>query len=227
MNHVKDFGKKYFARAVEATRNTGLFPETLIAQAALESGWGRSRHAKDDVNNLFGIKADSSWKGRVISSSTKEFEKGSYSGKTGTNKFYKNRTEAINDGANPSSLFRVYDDDTTAIKDWVSFLKQNTRYTNAGVFEAKTPEEQFAALKKGGYATSPTYVEKLTNVLNLFKKNNAELIKSVKEKISDVYEEGEEKFGSRNIKIGIGIIIVTISVGLGLFIFTKIKKQIK
>ena len=45
-------------------------------------------------------------------------------------------------------------------------LKENQRYTNAGVFTASTPEAQAQALKNAGYATDPNYVSKLTGIIN-------------------------------------------------------------
>jgi flagellum-specific peptidoglycan hydrolase FlgJ len=47
----------------------------------------------------------------------------------------------------------------------VKFLKENARYRNAGVFDAKSPEEQIKAIKKAGYATSPTYAEFVTSIM--------------------------------------------------------------
>jgi flagellum-specific peptidoglycan hydrolase FlgJ len=215
MKHVEDFGNNYYAKAVQVTKGTGLFPDTLIAQGGLESNWGRSRHAQPDINNLFGIKADSSWNGRVISSTTKEFENGKWVTVIGTEKIYKNRQEAINKGAKSSSLFRVYKDSAEGMKDWVNFLKENERYTKAGVFMAKNPKEQFEALKRGGYATAPNYAQKLSDVLVTFKRYAGNIVKDISGTVSEI-----EQVAKKNKKtIGIGISILTLSMVAGLFLF--------
>jgi flagellum-specific peptidoglycan hydrolase FlgJ len=222
MKHVEDFGRMYYAKAVQVTEGTGLFPDTLIAQGGLESDWGRSRHAQPDVNNLFGIKADTSWKGKVISSTTTEYVKGKKIKVVGTGKFYKNRQEAINAGANVASLFRVYSDSAEGMRDWVNFLKENPRYTTAGVFMAKNTKEQFEALKRGGYATAPNYANELSDVLATFKRYTANILDEISTKATEAKD-----IAKRNKKqIGIGVAIISLSLITGLLLFkNKIVKQ--
>lgn len=134
--------------AVNATAGTGLFPSVLMAQAIVESNNGNSELARV-YHNHFGIKADSSWKGKKVNFKTREVFDG--------------KDVVIGD------FFRVYSSDAEGFKDRTKFLKSNPRYTKAGVFSAKTPEAQIEALKKAGYATDPLYVTLLTSILNKYK----------------------------------------------------------
>lgn len=112
--------------------------QVIVAQAALESGWGRYAIG----NNIFGIKADKSWKGPVLVRRT---------------------AEQNPDGSvyYVDAPFREYPSLAACIADHFAFLRDNARYGAAGVFLAKTPEEYFAALKRAGYATDVDYVAKL------------------------------------------------------------------
>lgn len=152
-----------------ATAGTKLFPETLISQLILESGWKPSRLATE-ANNWFGIKAGEMWSGKVISAPTSEYRpNGTLYKVPGTWQIYENRMDAFRKGANVQSLFRVYTSQNNSFKDWVYFLQSNPRYKRAGVFDAKDPKEQFAALRKAGYATDPNYVIKLTKIFDQIK----------------------------------------------------------
>ena len=120
----------------EAIRNYKeykILPSITIAQAILESSWGESDLAKI-YNNLFGIKADSSWKGESILLETFEF--------------YDTKIE---------DKFRVYSDKNQSIKDHSKFLVDNPRYRKYGVFDAKTYIEQATALEYAGYSTAEDY----------------------------------------------------------------------
>jgi mannosyl-glycoprotein endo-beta-N-acetylglucosaminidase/stage II sporulation protein P len=79
-----------------------------------------------------------------------------------TQEFYGNATTptTIND------FFRVYNSFEDSATDYIRFLKTNPRYTNAGVFTAKTPQEQIEAIKRAGYATAPNYVELVMGIIN-------------------------------------------------------------
>lgn len=134
----QEFIKKYTAPVLEATGGTALFPSLMLAQAALESGWGKSR-LSSIYNNLFGIKADASWKGEKVHLSTQEFLNGKWQ--------------------TLQEPFRVYADPTESIRDRIRFLRKNPRY--AQVFLAMNPEAQARALQDAGYATDPQYAEKL------------------------------------------------------------------
>lgn len=144
-----DFVKKYYSYAKKITDGTGIFIQTMFAQAILESQGringvfmvGGSELAKK-YNNFFGIKADASWKDKKVNMKTGEVFSGQY--------------VVITDA------FRVYDSPEDSMADYIKFLKSNPRYTNAGVFTAKTYADQATALKKAGYATDPNYAKTVT-----------------------------------------------------------------
>lgn len=144
----KDFLAKYATAFVVACQGTGLFPSVKLAQAALESGWGR--HIVG--NNMFGIKAAGKhspyWHGDTVTAGTTEFQNGAYNATT--------------------SGFRRYASVGDSIKDHTWFLQQNGRYAAAGVFRAQTPEEQAQALQRAGYATDPGYASKLIGIINTY-----------------------------------------------------------
>lgn len=134
-----------------------ILPSITIAQAILESNWGKSR-LSSDFNNYFGIKADASWKGESVFLET--------------NEFYDN---TIND------RFRKYENKYDSIRDHGKFLYENKRYKNNGVFDAKTYLPQAIALQNAGYSTiedssgKKVYAQYL---INLIKQYNLQLIDS-------------------------------------------------
>lgn len=114
----------------------------IIAQAILESGWGKSSLASK-YHNYFGLKCGSSWKGKSVNMATKE----EYKVGTLTN---------IRDN------FRVYDSMEAGVKGYFDFINTN-RYANLkGV---KSPEEYVRRLKADGYATSSKYVDNVMRVI--------------------------------------------------------------
>lgn len=115
--------------AVQIYNQYRIFPSIIIAQAILESGWGESE-LSIKANNLFGIKADSSWDGEKVSMSTSEFY-----------------DEEIIDE------FRVYKSKSDSIKDVGAFLNNNKRYKENGVFDATFYIEQAQAIEAAGYST--------------------------------------------------------------------------
>ena len=152
------FIQKYKQAAIEASAGTKIFAATILAAAGLESGNGGSFLASK-YNNFFGIKADSSWTGKKVILPTKEQDK---TGKVFT----------------VNAPFRWYDSPTDSFRNYVHFIS-GTRYVKAGVLAATTPEEQFAALHKAGYATDISYVEKLTAKLASFGSDISDLIKRI------------------------------------------------
>jgi flagellar protein FlgJ len=141
------FVREMLPHAEAAGRELGVAPQTLIAHAALETGWGRSMPRGADGQpsfNLFGVKAGASWQGAAVGSRTVEFE----AGVAGT------RVER----------FRAYESPAASFGDYVSLLKGASRYAAA----IGTGEDAVAfagALQKGGYATDPDYARKLTSVV--------------------------------------------------------------
>lgn len=160
--------REFYKFATLATAGTKLFPATLVTQLILESGPNLSGLARR-ANNYFGIKAGTAWTGPVISMTTAEIINGKRQVFQGTGKIYNSRREALDDAANFQTLFRVYANTTEGFRGWVSFLQNNRRYSDAGVFRATDPIEQFAALARAGYATDTRYLAKLTAVYNKYK----------------------------------------------------------
>lgn len=114
----------------------------IIAQAILESGWGKSGLASK-YHNYFGLKCGSSWKGKSVNMATKE----EYKVGTLTN---------IRDN------FRVYDSMEAGVKGYFDFIN-TSRYANLkGV---KSPEEYVKRIKADGYATSSKYVDNIMRVI--------------------------------------------------------------
>ena len=114
----------------------------IIAQAIIESGWGKSGLASK-YHNYFGLKCGSSWKGKSVNMTTKE----EYKVGTMTN---------IRDN------FRVFDDFDDGIRGYFEFIN-TSRYKNLkGV---KSPEEYVRHLKADGYATSSKYVDNIMRVI--------------------------------------------------------------
>ena len=139
-----EFVKKHIGQALVASKGSGIFIETLLGQSILETSSGKSV-LSSKYNNYFGIKADKSWKGRSVNMKTGEV----FNGKSVT----------IN------SDFRVYDSFLDSARDYIKFLKENPRYTKAGVFKAKDYKEQIQAIKKAGYATVTNYVSAVVKIV--------------------------------------------------------------
>lgn len=115
----------------------------IIAQAIIESGWGKSGLASK-YHNYFGLKCGSSWKGKSVNMTTKE----EYKVGTITN---------IRDN------FRVFDDFDDGIRGYFEFINTR-RYANLkGI---KNPEEYVRRLKADGYATSSKYVDNIMRVVH-------------------------------------------------------------
>ncbi|XYJ11822.1 glycoside hydrolase family 73 protein [Telluria sp. B2] len=120
-------------------RSTGIPASFTLAQAALESGWG----ARAPGNNLFGVKADKSWKGPTINVPTHEVIGG--------------RRVAM------TCKFRAYPSMADSIVDRANFFRQNKRY--AGCFTETTGEGWARAVAAAGYATDPNYAASLIAVM--------------------------------------------------------------
>ena len=140
---VEQFVKQLWPYAQQAASEIGVEPKVLLAQAALETGWGKFVINKTDGQssfNLFNIKADKSWQGDKTIESTLEFEQGI--------------------GKKVQAGFRVYDSFQQSFQDYVQFLKSNPRYRDA-LQQTENPETYVQALQQAGYATDPKYAEKI------------------------------------------------------------------
>ncbi|MCS6948444.1 MAG: glucosaminidase domain-containing protein [Steroidobacteraceae bacterium] len=133
--HV-DFVRELWPKVQHAAAQLKVDPRHLVAQAALETGWGRDRPGE----NLFGIKAGSTWQGASVASNTVEYLAGRA----------ERRTE----------VFRAYPDANASIADYLRMMSGSERY--AAVRGTGSDTAAFAtALQNGGYATDPQYARKL------------------------------------------------------------------
>lgn len=123
----------------DAARRLGVSPNVLLAQAALESGWGRSMPG----NNLFGVKAGAGWTGGTVQAYTHE---ASVAGEIGQ-----------------TTRFRAYPSLAAAVADYVQLIARNSRY-RAARGAGGDPLAYGQALVAGGYATDPNYASKLAAV---------------------------------------------------------------
>jgi flagellum-specific peptidoglycan hydrolase FlgJ len=131
--------------ARNASSTTGMSFELMLAQAAQETGWGQK--ILPGTNNIFNIKADSSWTGAVKTFQVPEFINGQW--------------------ITVSADFRVYPTIEQAFVDRVSFLQSNPRYVNAGLFNPGVLGDlkaEATALQAAGYATDPSYANNLVAV---------------------------------------------------------------
>jgi len=142
------FVKELWPYAQRTARDLGTRPELLLAQAALETGWGQHVIRGTDGSNsfnLFGIKADTRWQGERAVTETIEFEDGL---------MRKQRAS-----------FRAYASLADSFSDYADFLKTNPRYREALNRAADAPS--FArALAEAGYATDPDYSGKINRIMD-------------------------------------------------------------
>ena len=136
-----DFINKIKDGAVESYNEYGVLPSLTMAQAILESGWGKSSIG----NNIFGIKAGSGWTGKTQTVGTSEWGNGGYYSITDT--------------------FRDYDSIDDSIKDHAELLTSD-RYQ--AVINSTNYQEACKAVKDCGYATSPTYTQNLINLIEMY-----------------------------------------------------------
>ncbi|MCG7756116.1 MAG: flagellar assembly peptidoglycan hydrolase FlgJ [Nitrosomonas sp.] len=152
-----NFIDKLLPHAKIASESTGIPPNFMLAQAALESGWGKHeiRHADNSPTyNLFGIKAGANWKGDVVEKTTTEYINGV-------------PQKAI-------EKFRAYSSYAEGFNDYAKLLMDNPRY--AKVLNSTDAATFANGLQRAGYATDPMYAEKLMRILNNEKLQNREFI---------------------------------------------------
>lgn len=134
--------------AEKAAAELNINPDVLIAQVALETGWGKHViHDKQGENsfNLFNIKAGGQWQGDKVNVSTLEYRDGI--------------------AANQKADFRKYTDYADSFSDYVRLMKNNSRYEQ--VLQKGGDSAAYAeALQSAGYATDPEYAQKIKRLLN-------------------------------------------------------------
>ncbi|MBT8148679.1 MAG: flagellar assembly peptidoglycan hydrolase FlgJ, partial [Gammaproteobacteria bacterium] len=141
--HRDNFMAQLAPQAERAAAQLGVPVQALLAQAALETGWGEKMIQRDNGSNsfnLFGIKADARWRGERATVVTSEY--------------YDGRALRVR------ADFRAYDSYQQSFDDYVAFLRDNPRYR--AVFENRHDVSTFAsALQRAGYATDPDYAQKI------------------------------------------------------------------
>lgn len=141
------FRERLTPYAEEAGRRLGLPANAILAQAALETGWGEHVIRRPDgssSHNYFGIKAGSGWTGDVVQVPTTEYIDG--------------RAVTV------QAAFRAYETPLEGFRDYIDFLGENQRYRD--VLASGSDAVRFAReLERSGYATDPRYAEKIISIL--------------------------------------------------------------
>lgn len=143
----QEFIRTVLPAAQQAAAVLGLEPVALIAQAALETGWGTKQLIDQQGKsgfNLFGIKAQTGWQGDSAQAETIEYRQGV--------------------AKKESATFRLYQNVEQSMQDYVRFIQQNPRYQAALTVTAE-PAAYFRQLQAAGYATDPNYARKVVAVM--------------------------------------------------------------
>lgn len=173
----KEFIEKIapLVQAENKKREYPLFSSVVIAQAACESAYGQSKLMMK-ANAIFGIKATENWNGKIYNSKTQEC----WDGSTYTN---------------ITAYFRAYNTIEESISDYFDLITKNTRYRKACI--AENPRECITAIKNGGYATDPNYIETIMSIINnnnLTQYDNTINIEQIAcDVINGKYGNGEER----------------------------------
>lgn len=143
----REFVHDLWPHARDAARQLGVSPALLVAQSALETGWGRHAMKHPDGSiafNLFGIKAGHDWSGQRVGQSTLEFRDG-----------HMQREQA---------MFRAYRSVPQSMADYVDFVRSRAHYQEA-LQNSGDDEHYIHGLHRGGYATDPEYAQKVIGIL--------------------------------------------------------------
>lgn len=145
-DHVVDFVSRMSNAAHVASQQSGVPARLILGQAALESGWGKREILHPDgrtSHNLFGIKAGSSWTGKVVNITTTEYVDGK-----------------------PQKMvqpFRAYGSYEEAFADYAKLIGDSPRYES--VTQSRNEIEAARNIQKAGYATDPSYADKLIQIM--------------------------------------------------------------
>ncbi|WP_338670333.1 flagellar assembly peptidoglycan hydrolase FlgJ [Pantoea dispersa] len=151
-----------------ASQQSGIPHHLILAQAALESGWGQRQILTRDGKpsyNVFGIKASGDWKGETTDIMTTEYEGG--------------------EAKKVRATFRVYGSYFEALSDYVRLISSNPRY--AAVANAPSAEQGARALQAAGYATDPKYAQKLVGMIQQFKNMGEKVVKTYSQDFTDLF----------------------------------------
>lgn len=144
--HVQAFVSRLSEPVQKVARSSGVPAELILAQAALETDWGRRQITTAngaDSHNLFGIKAGGQWQGATTQVMTTEYAEG--------------------EAQKQVESFRVYPTYEAAFNDYARLIRTRPGY--AAVRNAADAPQAAIALQQGGYATDPRYAEKLISVM--------------------------------------------------------------
>jgi len=144
---ARDFVNRVWPHAVEAAAVTGVPARFLVAQAALESGWGKNEIKAADGSpsyNLFGVKAGRTWAGATTEVQTTEFVDGA--------------------ARSTRARFRAYASYSEAFRDYAELLRSKPRF--AAVIGQQDGAQFARSLQQAGYATDPLYADKLARIIN-------------------------------------------------------------
>ncbi len=145
INNIKEFVTKLKPYAVEAAKIIGIDPKLLLAQSALETGWGKhiaKTTQGESSHNLFGIKAQKDWQGNDVYAQTFEYEN--------------------NVVSKQNARFKAYASFQDSFADYMNLLK-STRYEKA-LANVQQPKMYLTELQGAGYATDPRYTEKVISI---------------------------------------------------------------
>ncbi|MDD5249661.1 MAG: glucosaminidase domain-containing protein [Rhodocyclaceae bacterium] len=149
----QDFIALISPAAQTSAKTSGIPASFTVAEAALESDWGASQLARNAMN-LFGVKADASWHGDVLTLNTREYLHGTW--------------------VIVPARWRKYSDWQGCMDDHAAFLRHNRRY--ASCFLAATGEAFARAVAAAGYATDPLYADKLISVMRAHQLSRLDLV---------------------------------------------------
>lgn len=147
--HIRTFVDRMAVAAESAARQSGVPAKLILSQAALESGWGQREILRSDgsgSHNLFGIKAGGSWRGEVVHVMTTEYVDGQ--------------------PRKLSQPFRAYDSYADSFRDYAKLISQSDRYSD--VMKARSAEDAARKVQAAGYATDPSYADKLISIMGYF-----------------------------------------------------------
>lgn len=144
---IEKFVDQLYPLAQKAATALGVDPRALLAQSALETGWGRKvnqHHGGESSFNFFNIKADRRWQGDSVSVATLEHRNG----------------VPVRERAD----FRAYESAQHSFNDYVEFLSASARYEKA--MQCSDSESFIKALAEAGYATDEQYADKIISIMN-------------------------------------------------------------
>ena len=145
---AEDFVRQLAPYAQKAAEKLGVSVRAVLAQAALETQWGQHMPAHSNgntSNNLFGMKAGQSWGGEKVSVPTLEFEDGV--------------------AVHRRAQFRSYDNPGQSFDDYAQLIADNPRYAKA-LNHGEDVVGFARGLANGGYATDPSYAQKIVAIAN-------------------------------------------------------------